>query len=81
MTVAELIEMLGRCPPSYPVRIAYDSMVCIYAVEESDSFIIHKNSTYCAPGIYLCAGCAYCRDDEGGLPIPAGEANQKDEAK
>ena len=40
MTVSELIEMLGRCPPEMPVLIAYDSMVVRSDVEESESFII-----------------------------------------
>jgi hypothetical protein len=71
MKVSELIEMLGRCPPDYPVMIAYDCMVCIDDVEENESFIIHEGTVYRDQGVYLTTGCTYERVECGGLPIPS----------
>jgi hypothetical protein len=70
LTVAGLIEMLSRCPPSAPVYLAYDSMVCIFAVREDRSFILDAPDG----GVYLCAmgreSVDYHRDEVGGRKIP-----------
>jgi hypothetical protein len=76
LTVAGLIEMLSRCPPDAPVYLAYDSMVCRYAVREGRSFILDapEDPVHDLPGVYLCAmdedSVDYHRDEVGGRKIP-----------
>jgi hypothetical protein len=84
MTVAELIEMLGRCPPGNIVVLAYDSLVCRCTVDESCCFILpNLDAEGCDPAVYLCAmddeSVAYHMAEEGGFPIPKADQKEKSE--
>ena len=55
MTVAELIDALRELPQDLPVKTAYDSFVCVYAVEKSNIVIVDPAGNDWNRAVYLCA--------------------------